>query len=75
MALRCHAGAELPTGLRPDGRRCRAADTIESLTKARGVRIALLYDEWFEYDASGKVPTQWVKVGEWKIPRNVVCRM
>src|SRR5437868_4649496 len=46
------------------------SQTIYDLAKSHGVKIAILYDGWFiEY---GGVPSQWVKVGEWRIPHNIV---
>jgi len=44
---------------------------IEELTRARGIKIALLYEDWFQ--TYGGLPKSWIKVGEWKIFRNVVC--
>lgn len=52
------------------------AGALERLTSAEGARIAVLYDNWFEYNpASGKasVPPEWVRVADWTIPGNVVC--
>lgn len=37
------------------------------------VRIAIVYDHWFETEGIGGIPSQWTKVGEWKISNNVVC--
>lgn len=41
------------------------------LAKSKNVRIALVYDETFA--EWGGLPPQWIKVGSWKISRNVVC--
>jgi len=30
-----------------------------------------VYDHWF--DVYGGIPSQWIKVGQWKISNNVVC--
>ena len=46
---------------------------IYGLTKAKHVRIAIVYDHWFARDEIGGIPSQWIKVGEWKILNNVVC--
>ncbi len=46
---------------------------IYELGKARRVKIAILYDEWFARYGIGGVPAEWVKVGEWKIQNNIVC--
>jgi hypothetical protein len=44
---------------------------IYDLAKQKNVKIAIVYDIWFEI--YGGIPSQWIKVGEWKIPNNVVC--
>jgi len=40
---------------------------VENLAKEKGVRIALVYDKELKNS-----PTNWIKVGEWKIKNNVV---
>lgn len=42
---------------------------IDSLSRAHGVRIAIVYDAWFE--PIGGVPKAWIKAGEWSIRNNV----
>jgi hypothetical protein len=52
------------------------AGTLDALTSADGVQIAVIYDNWFDYNpATGRaaVPPDWVRVAEWTIPDNVVC--
>ena len=44
---------------------------IYNLAKQKKVRVAIVYDHWFE--GYGGIPSQWIKVGEWKISNNVVC--
>lgn len=44
-------------------------DKIYELAKAKGTKIAIVYDHWF--DAIGGLPKSWVKVGNWTIQRNV----
>jgi len=46
---------------------------IYNLTKKKKVKIAIVYDDWFESNEIGGIPPQWVKVGQLKISRNVVC--
>ena len=43
---------------------------IYDLAKIREIKIAILYDSWFE-DIG--LPKNWIKVGEWKISNNVIC--
>lgn len=43
---------------------------IDSLTKQAGARIAILYDHW--YGGCGGLPREWVRVGQWTIPGNVI---
>jgi len=54
-------------------KRAGAYDTqpISNLAQQRGVEVAIVYDRWFEGPTG--LPSQWVKVGEWTIPHNVVC--
>jgi hypothetical protein len=51
----------------------RAWDTnaIREVARERGVKVAVVYDEWFE--KMGGVPREWVRAGEWTITHNVVC--
>jgi hypothetical protein len=52
------------------------AGTLDRLTAADGVRIAVLYDNWFDPNpvtGRASVPLQWVQVAAWTIPDNVVC--
>src|SRR5262249_6614239 len=44
---------------------------IRELARARGVKVAVVYDEWF--DKMGGVPREWGRAGEWTITHNVVC--
>ena len=44
---------------------------IDRITKAENIKIAILYDHWFE--PYGGLPSGWIKVGEWTIQNNVVC--
>jgi hypothetical protein len=44
---------------------------IRELAQARGVKVAVVYDDWFA--KLGGVPPEWVRVGEWTITHNVVC--
>jgi hypothetical protein len=45
--------------------------TIYESAKQRGVAIAIVYDQW--YTDFGGIPPQWVKVGKWTIPENIIC--
>lgn len=42
---------------------------LQHIAQTRQVRIAVLYEKWFV----GKIPSQWIKVGEWQIPNNIIC--
>ena len=44
---------------------------IDQITKSHQIKIAILYDYWF--DPYGGLPSEWIKVGEWTIQNNVVC--
>jgi hypothetical protein len=45
------------------------AETIDALARARGVRLALVYDPWF----TGKIPKSWIKAATWQIRDNYIC--
>ena len=44
--------------------------TIGALARARGVRVAVIYERWL--DAAGGVPPPWVRAGRWRVASNVV---
>lgn len=44
---------------------------VDSLSRARGVKAAILYERWF--DQTGGLPGRWVPVGWWRIKDNIVC--
>jgi hypothetical protein len=46
---------------------------VDKITKAEHVKIAILYDLWFRNKKSGTIPSQWSRVGQWKIYNNLVC--
>jgi len=45
---------------------------IYNLAKGKNVKIAIVYDHWFDEEIGG-MPSQWTKIGQWKILNNVVC--
>ena len=51
---------------------CRSAD-IQALARSEGVDIAMLYDRWFIQQGKSLIPPEWVMIGQWRIPDNVVC--
>lgn len=53
--------------------KCYDTQQIYNLSERRGAVIAIAYDSWFETDKIGGLPRQWVKIGQWTIPNNVVC--
>jgi len=44
---------------------------IFRLSREAGVKVALVYDSW--YTSIGGLPREWVWVGEWALPDNVVA--
>ena len=44
---------------------------IRELTRNRNVKVAVVYDAWFE--KLGGVPSEWARAGEWAIAHNVVA--
>jgi len=45
--------------------------TIYNLAKTKNIKIAIVYDFW--YEDYGGLPSAWIKVGEWTISNNVAC--
>lgn len=41
---------------------------LDSLTRSRGVKVAIVYDEWF----SPELLNRWTKVGSWEVQNNVI---
>jgi len=47
--------------------------SIMEITAKNKVRIAIVYDSWFEEDGSVILPKEWIKAGEWKITDNIIA--
>lgn len=45
---------------------------IDEITKERGVKVAIVYDDWFTKDLPTvkNLPLRWVKVGSWQVKKN-----
>jgi hypothetical protein len=48
-------------------------DAIDELAERARVRIAVVYDAWFDRDATGGLPERWEPVERWTIARNLVA--
>ena len=46
---------------------------IFDFAKNLNVKIAIVYESWFEGQNGSFLPSQWIKVGQWTIANNVVC--
>jgi hypothetical protein len=46
---------------------------LNDVTGSRNVNIAILYDIWFSDGEQSYIPSQWFKVGEWKIQGEVLA--
>jgi len=44
---------------------------IAVLARQAGTRMAMIYDEWYAGQVGG-VPAEWLRVGQWTIPDNVI---
>ncbi len=47
-------------------------EEIYNLSQQHGVAIAIVYDSFFATDIGG-LPPQWVPLGKWRMPDNVIC--
>jgi len=48
-------------------------DKIDAICRERGVRAAVVYDQWFDGGYGPALPKRWVRVGRWRIKDNVGC--
>lgn len=48
-------------------------EDIRKVTTRKNVRIAIVYDSWFEENGSIMLPGEWIKTGEWKIIDNIIA--
>ncbi len=46
-------------------------DSIRVITKAYGVKVAMVYDTWFM--GRYALPDDWIRTGSWTIQNNVIC--
>jgi hypothetical protein len=46
---------------------------MDEICRARDVRVAAIYDAWFDGRECPKPPATWTRVGTWRIADNVVC--
>jgi hypothetical protein len=46
---------------------------IYQLSRTKDVTIAIVYEPWFRLENLQGVPSEWKKVGVWKINDNIVC--
>jgi hypothetical protein len=46
---------------------------LDEICRARHVRVAAVYDAWFDGVAGPELPRRWVRVAHWTIPDNVGC--
>lgn len=47
---------------------------ILRITRRSGARVAVVYDQFFRLvGIESDLPKNWIKVAQWRIPRNVVC--
>jgi hypothetical protein len=50
------------------------AENIVSVARKSGARLAVVYDQFFRLvGIDSDLPKTWIKVGQWRIPNNVVC--
>ena len=48
-------------------------DEIDKITKNNNVKIAIVYNSWFQEGDSSRIPDSWYKAGEWTILNNVIA--
>jgi hypothetical protein len=53
--------------------KCYTTDKILHLSRIKDVHLAIVYDTWLQRENLQGAPSEWIKVGEWKIENNVVC--
>ncbi len=45
--------------------------SMYEIAKKKNVKIAIIYDKWVQEDI--RIPKEWIKAGNWKIPDNYIC--
>jgi hypothetical protein len=49
------------------------AEFIKQATDPLDLSLIVLYESWYIFDHTNLIPSTWIKVGEWKIPDNIVA--
>lgn len=50
------------------------AENVVRVAQKSGARVAVVYDQFFRLvGIDSDLPQSWIKVGQWRIPNNVVC--
>lgn len=48
-------------------------ELLDSLCRARGTEIAVVYKNWLLDSKPGRIPDSWIEAGAWTISDNIVC--
>ncbi len=46
---------------------------IREITQKEDVKIAIVYDSWFDEEGGSILPSEWIKTGRWKISNNIIA--
>ncbi len=48
---------------------------LDNITSRNHVKVVIVYEDLYKKYLTGGIPSNWVKVGQWKIPNRITCFM
>lgn len=48
-------------------------DDIRNAAKENNMKIAIVYESWFSTDDGSLIPSEWIRMGVWKIQDNIIA--
>ena len=50
-------------------------DDLDNITRQNHVKVVIVYEYLYKNYLTGGLPSNWIKVGQWKIPNRITCFM
>ncbi|MGB9979152.1 hypothetical protein [Methanobacterium sp.] len=48
---------------------------IDNITRQNHVKVVIIYEDLYKKYLTGGLPSNWIKIGQWKIPNRITCFM